>query len=62
MDPNHHRYVVESPGYHAAYEKEFFRLGGIGAAIPGDLRASYEVDDAVELAWERGYDEWAVSG
>jgi hypothetical protein len=62
MDPNYHRYVVGSPEYYAAYEKEFFRLGAIGAAIPGDLRAFYEVDYAVELAWERGYDEWAASG
>jgi hypothetical protein len=62
MDPNYHRYVVGSPEHDAAYEEEFFRLDGIGAAIPGDPQASYEVDFAVELAWERGYDEWADSG
>ena len=54
MDPNYHRYVVGSPEHYAAYEEEFSRLDGIGAAIPGDPRASYEVDFAVELAWERG--------
>jgi hypothetical protein len=62
MDPQLPRIRGGKPGVLRGAREEFFRLGGMGAAIPGDLRAFYEVDYAVELAWERGYDEWAASG
>jgi hypothetical protein len=57
MDDDYYRYPVGSPEHYAAYEKWFIATGGVGAAIPGDdPQASYEIDNAYELAAER-YDE-----
>jgi hypothetical protein len=53
MDDAYHRYPVGSPEHYAAYEKEFTAQDGIGAAVPGDPEASYEADNAYELAYER---------
>jgi hypothetical protein len=61
MDEDYHRYTVGSPEHIAAYEKRFNSLGGIGYEFPHDAEASYEVDFAVELSRERGYDEWRES-
>lgn len=60
-DDDYFRYPVGSPEHYAAYEKHFTALGGIGFAVPGDPEASYEVDNACELAYERGYDGWYES-
>lgn len=61
MDDDYYRYPVGSPEHDAAYEKYFIAMGGIGFAIPGDPKASYEVDNAAELAYARGYDGWYES-
>ena len=53
MDDDYYRYPVGSRQHYAAYEKYFIATDGIGAAVPGDPEASYEVDNAYELAYER---------
>lgn len=53
MDDAYCRYPAGSREHYAAYEKEFSANGGIDAAVPGDPEASYEVDNAWELAYER---------
>lgn len=57
MDDAYYRSPVGSPEHYAAYEKEFTAQGGIDAAVPGDVEASYEVDNAWELAYDRMVEE-----
>ena len=53
MDDDYYTYPVGSPEHYAAYEKHFTATGGIHAVFPGDPQASYEVENAYELAAER---------
>jgi hypothetical protein len=56
-------YYTAAPGsaeHYAAYEKEFTATEGAGFAFPDDPHASYEVDNAHELAHERWLDEMAT--
>lgn len=53
MDDPGYRYPIGSAEHFAAYEREFRELGGAGYEFPGDVEASYEVDYAAELAYER---------
>lgn len=57
MDDAYYRAPVGSPEHYTAYEKEFAADDGIGFVFPDDPRASYEVDNAAELAAE-AYDEY----
>jgi hypothetical protein len=57
MDDDYYRYPAGSPEHYAAYEKNFIATGGIGAVVPGDPQASYEVENAYELAAAR-YDAY----
>ena len=61
MDDDCYKYPAGSPEHYAAYERHFTATGGLDDAVPGDPRASYEIDNAYELACERGYDEWYES-
>lgn len=53
MDDAYYRYRAGSGEHYAAYEKEFIARYGIGFPFPDDPRASYEADNAYELACER---------
>lgn len=56
MDDEYYRYQAGHPKQYAAYEKEF-HAGGIDPTgdpeIDSDPEASYEIDNAYELAYER---------
>lgn len=60
MDSNYYRYQPGHPRHYAAYEKEF-HAGGIdppgNPEIDSDPYASYEIDNAYELAYERVIEE-----
>jgi hypothetical protein len=45
----------------AVHERRFDSLGGICCPFPHDAQASHEVDFALELSGERGYDQWRES-
>ena len=60
------RYPTGSPEHYEAYKKAFAREGGTGFPVPDapvlvgvldDPRASYEADNAYELAWVALEDE-----
>src|ERR1700678_4112922 len=53
MDDTYYRYPVGSQEHYAAYERYFISNDGIDAAVPGNPQASYEADNAYELAYER---------
>jgi hypothetical protein len=53
MDDAYYRSPVGSREHYAAYEKEFNARRGGGYAFPDDVRASYQADNAYELARER---------
>jgi hypothetical protein len=57
VDDAYYRYPAGSPEHYAAYQKEFTASDGIDAAVPGDVEASYEADNAWELAYERQNEE-----
>jgi hypothetical protein len=56
MDSAYYEAQTGSPEHYAAYEKEF-NAGGIDRfgdpVIDADPEASYEIDNAWELAWDR---------
>lgn len=52
MDADYYRYPVGTPEHYAAYEQEFWAYYGLGYPFPDDPRASYEVDNAYELAYD----------
>ena len=53
MSDDYYWYPVGGPEHRAAYEEHVIALEGIDAAVPGNPQASYEVDNAWELAYDR---------
>ena len=53
MDPAYYEAQTGSPEHYAAYEKAFTASHGIGFPVADDPAASYEIDNAQELAYER---------
>jgi hypothetical protein len=56
MDSAYYQAQPGSPEHYAAYEKEFDVQHGIGFPVENDPRASYEIDNAYELALDDYYD------
>jgi hypothetical protein len=52
MDSAYYETPAGSPEHYAAYEREFNATPGALYAFPDDPQASYEVDNAYELAYE----------
>lgn len=61
MDPAYYTAPAGSPEHYAAYEKEFEANHGLGFVFEDDPEASYEVDNAAELAYERWFEEYELA-
>jgi hypothetical protein len=60
MDGAYYRAAPGTPEHYAAYEAQFGARAGDGFPVPDDPAASYEIENAQELAVDR-YHDWCVA-